>query len=414
MNQKSSPARVPSPSAWLNYVLASLFALGVQSLTPSDALAHSGGRAAAQNADTSGAPPNPDYCARCHNNGAYGPITETLDITDSGGNPITSTVTPGAVLSFELTIGVTAGTPAGYGFQLTTLDGNNNSAGTYSNLSANVQQASVGTRDFIEHNGVSNVATFSADWTAPTQPGTYTVYFVGNAVNGSGNTAGDNGGTANTSTPISFDVIDTDIDNDGVDNDADNCPDDANPNQVDGDFDGVGDVCDNCPAIANPNQEDTDNDGIGDACENEDADGDGIANGNDNCPVNANPNQEDQDLDGVGDACDNCPMMANVDQADQDNDNVGNVCDNCPMMANTDQADQDNDGVGNVCDNCSMDANPNQEDTDNDGVGDVCEQNNVIDDDVIDGGCTAAASRSSGWISLMILPMLLWLRRRHR
>jgi hypothetical protein len=58
-----------------------------------------------------------------------------------------------------------------------------------------------------------------------------------------------------------------DSDDDGVCDDVDNCPANANPGQEDQDGDGKGDVCDNCPAVSNPGQEDADGDGIGDACE---------------------------------------------------------------------------------------------------------------------------------------------------
>jgi hypothetical protein len=71
-----------------------------------------------------------------------------------------------------------------------------------------------------------------------------------------------------------------DNDGDGILNDDDNCPDDANPQQEDMDEDGRGDICD------------------------DDRDGDGFINNDDNCPDIANPDQEDTDSDGVGDACD--------------------------------------------------------------------------------------------------------------
>ena len=58
-----------------------------------------------------------------------------------------------------------------------------------------------------------------------------------------------------------------DGDDDGVPDHADNCPEDANPNQEDGDLDGVGDVCDNCPNDPNPGQEDLDGDGVGNVCD---------------------------------------------------------------------------------------------------------------------------------------------------
>lgn len=93
----------------------------------------------------------------------------------------------------------------------------------------------------------------------------------------------------------------TDKDGDGVEDAADNCPTVFNPirpmdgdKQVDGDGDGIGDACDKCPLEA------------GEACKvpsGDDLDDDGIPNGLDNCPELANPDQADANKDGKGDAC---------------------------------------------------------------------------------------------------------------
>ncbi len=146
-------------------------------------------------------------------------------------------------------------------------------------------------------------------------------------------------------------VVGADEDADGADDEVDNCPGVANPDQADVDEDGVGDACDLCPDLWDPDQTDADGDGVGDAC--------------DVCPSLADPEQEDADEDGVGDASDNCPITANTDQADADGDGLGDACDNCPDLANPEQDDADDDGQGDVCDSCPLDAH---DDADGDGV----------------------------------------------
>jgi len=85
---------------------------------------------------------------------------------------------------------------------------------------------------------------------------------------------------------------------------------DCSPPEVDTDDDGVPDNADNCPNTPNPDQLDSDGNGIGDACEN--------------------TGDPDADSDGRPDVTDNCPNVWNVDQADNDNDGLGNVCDSTP------------------------------------------------------------------------------------
>ncbi|MCP3979734.1 MAG: hypothetical protein GY716_10470 [bacterium] len=201
-----------------------------------------------------------------------------------------------------------------------------------------------------------------------------------------------------------------DPDLDDVCTQVDNCPDDANADQIDTDGDSVGDACDNCADDANAGQADADADGIGDACDtcpddpDDDLDADGVCGDVDNCPSDANAGQEDADLDGSGDACDtctdtdgdglgnpgfgantcpddNCPATSNPGQENADADALGDACDtcpfdpnndedmdticgdvdNCPAVANTSQANLDGDLLGNACDTCT--------DTDGDGFG---------------------------------------------
>lgn len=189
--------------------------------------------------------------------------------------------------------------------------------------------------------------------------------------------------------PYTMNVSD-DIDNDGVLNDADNCPCRYNPLQEDADNDGKGDVCDNCPNIYNYYQDDIDGDGVGNMCDNckykanpaqTNSDGDIVGDSCDNCPLITNPYQYDIDADGLGDVCDpdmDGDSIPNITDNDVDGDLVLNVEDNCKYRPNPDQLDEDQDGVGNECDNCPTISNPDQIDTDGNGIGDAC-------DDDIDG-----------------------------
>jgi cysteine-rich repeat protein len=207
---------------------------------------------------------------------------------------------------------------------------------------------------------------------------------------------------------------------------------------VDTDNDGIIDDADNCPAVANPGQEDTWGDERGDACDDPpaDTDGDTIIDDEDNCPLEHNTDQADNDGDTQGDACDadddndgeldgadNCPLSANSDQADNDGDGQGDVCDadddndgildgpdNCPLDANANQANNDGDALGDVCDadddndgvlddtdNCPIDANADQADLDGDGVGDTCDSD-IDGDGVANSGDTCATTAADATV----------------
>jgi hypothetical protein len=161
-----------------------------------------------------------------------------------------------------------------------------------------------------------------------------------------------------------------DSDEDGIPDSEDNCPDVANPDQLDTDTDSLGDVCD----------EDDDNDGLLDEDElvlgtdplNPDTDSDGLLDGDELLIYGTDPLDSDSDDDEVLDGDDNCPTTANPDQVDSDGDGLGDACDNCPTTANLDQTDFDGDGIGDACDNCITRPNPDQADSDGDGTGDAC------------------------------------------
>jgi hypothetical protein len=179
-------------------------------------------------------------------------------------------------------------------------------------------------------------------------------------------------------------VVDTD--GDGVDDEDDNCPDDANADQADLDEDGLGDACDtDADGDGDLNTVDCDDldpsrytaaieicdDLIDNDCDGDidlddtdvdldapdsDCDGDGVVYTEDNCVCDFNPGQSDLDADLDGDVCD----------LDDDGDGVDDDVDNCPVDANASQTDTDGDGDGDACD----------DDSDGDGVlneNDLCD-----------------------------------------
>ena len=202
-----------------------------------------------------------------------------------------------------------------------------------------------------------------------------------------------------------------DYDDDGIEDNYDNCPFVANPDQADDDGDLVGTLCDNCPSDVNADQRNLGGDLLGNACDL-DLDGDGLENSIDVCIERPDPLQRDTDNDGAGDACDddmdndgipnlsdNCPLVANADQLNEDPDQFGDACDedddadgirntfdNCQWVSNDIQTNLDEDAFGDACDtdrdgdeiidlldNCPAVFNPEQTDIDRDGLGEDCD-----------------------------------------
>ncbi|HSC76370.1 MAG TPA: thrombospondin type 3 repeat-containing protein, partial [Pseudomonadales bacterium] len=190
----------------------------------------------------------------------------------------------------------------------------------------------------------------------------------------------------NTDSDSQGDTCDADDDNDGTNDSSDKFP--LNPAaSVDTDNDGFpnnwrsacnatcqansGLILDNCPSASNPDQLNTDGDAQGNACDTDD-DNDGVADASDAFPLNA-AESADTDTDGVGNNADNCVALSNASQTDTDVDGAGDECDSTP------NGDTDNDTIDNLSDNCVSVSNTDQLNTDGDIQGNACDNDDDND-----------------------------------
>ena len=196
-----------------------------------------------------------------------------------------------------------------------------------------------------------------------------------------------------------------DMDNDGIPDVDDLCPDTDSgltvdldgcaDNQLDDDGDGVMNDIDICPSTPAGSYVDSE------GCKLIDLDNDGVLDVDDNCPSTYNPNQVDVDGDGIGDVCDpgdtppyshtcnigftvvphgwyqQVPYVGGVDVSGSNF--WSRACNNGvlgphPSAMKGTTSDDDGDGIINLDDNCPGDVNPQI----NMGMGDACEG---IDDD---------------------------------
>ena len=133
-------------------------------------------------------------CAGCHG-GASLNTALSITVIDANGN-IVNSYSPGN--SYTLGFEVTSAATSGYGFQGVALTNNNWQAGMMGiPTSLNTQVTNListgGGLQYAEHLGVSGSGVFSLPWTAPNSGfGDITFYGVGLAINGDGNTTGDN------------------------------------------------------------------------------------------------------------------------------------------------------------------------------------------------------------------------------
>ncbi len=115
------------------------------------------------------------------------------------------------------------------------------------------------------------------------------------------------------------------------------------------DEDGVSDDVDNCPTHANPRQDDLDVDGLGDICDSDD-DGDGVADNIDRCPMTELEWTSTPATDYDGDGCEDVS-----EDGDDDDDGVVDNYDSCGKGVLNWTSDSGTDYDGDGCADSSED-----------------------------------------------------------
>ncbi|MDO8630149.1 MAG: thrombospondin type 3 repeat-containing protein [Phycisphaerales bacterium] len=144
--------------------------------------------------------------------------------------------------------------------------------------------------------------------------------------------------------------------------------------------------------------------GLGTSCGG-DPDNDLIADGCDNCPNIANPTQVDTDDDGLGNACDNCPLLPNPGQADCDEDGMGDLC----TIAEGIDTDCNFNGVPDECDAAACDGPGGCDCNENGVLDECDIANGVesdINQNGVPDLCDALTPTVSSW-GLVVLTLLL-------
>ena len=140
---------------------------------------------------------------------------------DTSGSTVTQYI-PGDTLEVEVNVNTTTGTPARYGFQIVSLDSNNNALNDWTVPVSNGKIVAINRtgRTYAEHNGPSTTSSFTTKWVAPVSgTGPVTFYAGGVAANNNRGTSGDGGNTTSltlsenltTNIPESQDLSSTEV-----------------------------------------------------------------------------------------------------------------------------------------------------------------------------------------------------------
>ncbi|MCB0846700.1 MAG: PKD domain-containing protein, partial [Bacteroidetes bacterium] len=157
-------------------------------------VARSGGLANILNQDRTGSPfSQSGSCASCHSGGNFSPSV-SFNLLDQTNSPVTSYI-PGNSYIIEYNVTNGNGNPSGFGIQGIGLLSNNQTAGSLgSTITPNTRISNIGSRQYIEQNGLNSAGNFRVNWTAPaTGSGNITFYYTGLAANGNGSSSGDQG-----------------------------------------------------------------------------------------------------------------------------------------------------------------------------------------------------------------------------